>query len=199
VSNTLFYFFKESSMLNRLLFSVADYSRMLVLALPATLLGLTGVQAQSIDPGLWEFSTQMATPGQDRTAALMAQMQAQLKSLPPEARSMMDKQLAGMGVGLAGNGAVRVCMTEQDASSAGIYNGKREDRCTYSNVKQSGTKITGSLTCTEPSMQGQFITTVHNAGHFETHAKLSGAQGRHEMQMSARRVSSDCGQLRPMR
>ena len=72
-------------------------------------------QAQTIQPGLWEFKHDMRMPGRPDMAAQMAQMREQMKSLPPEARKMMEQQMAGHGVGMGADGALRLCIGPEDA------------------------------------------------------------------------------------
>ena len=64
-------------------------------------------QAQTIQPGLWEFKHDMRMPGRPDVAAQMAQMREQMKNLPPEARKMMEQQMAGHGMGMGADGALR--------------------------------------------------------------------------------------------
>lgn len=153
--------------------------------------------AQTIDPGLWELTSEMKTPGQADTQQQMADLQKQLESMPAGMRGMLEKQMASMGVGLGANGAIRVCITPEQASTGGMYDGKQEGGCTYSNVKHSGKTITGTMTCTQPAMRGDFVSTLHSESHFATQAKLTGTGGVTEMTAVGRRLSADCGDIQP--
>ena len=156
-------------------------------------------QAQTIQPGLWEFKHDMRMPGRPDMAAQMAQMREQMKSLPPEARKMMEQQLAGHGVGMGADGALRLCIGPEDAKQDPIREGHTEGDCTYTHVKRSGNTWTGRLTCKEPPSQGDFTTTLHSATHFTTKAALTSKEhGRIDMNTEARRLSADCGTLKPV-
>lgn len=168
------------------------------LAIAAATCITAAAQAQSIDPGLWEFKHEMRMPGQPDLAAQMAQMREQMKSMPPEVRKMMEQQMAGHGIGMGSDGALRVCISPEDAKRDPIREGSTEGGCTYSQVKRSGNTWTGRVTCKEPPSQGDFTTTLHSATHFSTQAVLtSKQQGRMDMRSEARRLSADCGALKP--
>lgn len=156
-------------------------------------------QAQSIDPGLWEFKNDMRMPGQPDMAAQMAQMREQMKSLPPETRKMMEQQMASQGIGMGADGALRLCISPEDAKQDPIREGRTEGDCTYTQVKRSGNTWTGRVSCKEPPSQGDFTTTLHSAAHFTTKATLKSKQhGRIDMSTEARRLSADCGTLKSM-
>ena len=156
------------------------------------------VQAQAIQPGLWEFKHDMRMPGQPDMAAQMAQMREQMKNLPPEARKMMEQQMESMGVGMGANGALRLCISPEDAKQEPVREGHTEGDCTYTQVKRSGSTWSGRLTCKEPPSQGDFTTTLHSAAHFTTKAALTSKEhGRIDMSTEARRLSADCGTLKP--
>ncbi|MBX3633050.1 MAG: DUF3617 domain-containing protein [Simplicispira sp.] len=168
------------------------------LAIAAACIALAA-QSQSIDPGLWEFKHDMRMPGQPDMAAQMAQMREQMKNLPPEARKMMEQQMAGHGVGMGADGALRLCISPEDARQDPIREGHTEGDCTYTQVKRSGNSWTGRVVCKEPPSQGDFTTTLHSATHFSTKATLNSKQhGRIDANTEARRLSADCGTLKPV-
>jgi hypothetical protein len=111
----------------------------------ASLLMLPGLlataQAADIKPGLWEFRSKLDMPGMPDMAAQMAEMQAQMKNLPPEARRMMEQQMAAQGVSMGSGGSIRVCITPEDAKGAKVYSGKSEGDC---NTPTWSTPATGS-------------------------------------------------------
>lgn len=171
----------------------------LVIAIATAACFAAAAQAQDIAPGLWEFKHDVRVPGQPDMAAQMAQMREQMKNLPPEARKMMEQQMAGHGIGMGADGALRLCISPEDAKQDPIREGHTEGDCTYTQVKRSGSTWTGRLTCKEPPSQGDFTTTLHSASHFSTKAVLTSKQhGRMDMSTEARRLSADCGTLKPL-
>ena len=86
----------------------------------ALLLGLSSplVQAQMLQPGLWELTTSnMQVDG--KPLPDMEFMLGQLKNLPPEQRAMMEGVLAKQGISVAGKG-VRSCLTPDQVKTDDI-------------------------------------------------------------------------------
>lgn len=171
--------------------------RSLSLAAALALSTLAGAaQAQRIEPGLWEYQTDLRQPGKPDLAAQMAQMREQMKNLPPEARRMLEQQMASAGVGLGKDGAFRHCMAPEDVREDVVRDGHRDGDCTYSRVSRNGNTWRGQIACTDPAMRGDFTTTLHSSTHYTTEAVMTGKEaGRTEMKVQARRVSADCGAL----
>ena len=170
---------------------------LLSLSVCALAAGLAGAaQAQSIQPGLWEFKHDTRMPGQPGMAAQMAQMREQMKNLPPEARKMMEQQMASHGVAMGQDGALRLCISPEDAKADVIREGRTEGDCTFTQVSRSGNTWRGRMACRQPPSQGDFTTTLHSATHYTTQAVLTSKEhGRIDMQTEARRVAADCGAL----
>lgn len=155
------------------------------------------VVAQAIEPGLWEFKSEMKMPGMPDMTEQMAQMRKQLAQLPPESRKLVEQQMASMGVGMGQQGGLRMCMGPEQARQP-IQDGHRDGSCTYTQVSRTGNTWRGRMVCTDPKSEGSFTTTLHSATHFTTHAVLKSAQGEMNMKSEARRLSGDCGALKPI-
>ena len=159
-------------------------------------LGLaTAAQAQSLQPGLWEIKQDIRTPGRPEVAAQMARAREQMKNMPPAMRKQMEQQMAQSGVGLGDGGAVRLCISPEEAQAGPVREGKVEGQCTYTKVSHIGNTWRGTMVCKEPPSQGEFITTLHSPERFTSQAVLTGKEGRTEMKSEGRRVSADCGAL----
>lgn len=150
---------------------------------------------QSIQSGLWELSHDMRMPGQPDMNAQMAQMREQLKNLPPETRKMMEQQMAGSGVAFGEGGAMRVCVSPEDAKAGAIREGQTQGDCTYSQIKRSGNTWRGHVVCQKGESQGDFTTTIHSPTRFSTVANVTSKQGRMDMRTESRFIGSDCGAL----
>ncbi|GAB1382696.1 MAG TPA: DUF3617 domain-containing protein [Ottowia sp.] len=180
-------------------------SRWLFALLPMLTLNLPAAYAQTIEPGLWEIKQDIRTPDRPEMAAQMAQMREQMKNLPPQARKQMEQQMASMGVGLNPDGAIRNCVSPEEARQDVIREGDKKDDCTYTKVSRTGNVWRGRMVCTNPPSQGDFTTTLHDRKHYTTEAVITGQDKgrptRMEMKMDARFVSADCGALakRPAR
>lgn len=165
-------------------------------------LNLAGqARAQTIEPGLWELRHEVRMPDRPDMEAAMAQMREQMKNLPPEARKMMEQQMSGMGVGLGRDGAIRNCVSPEEAKGDVIREGEERDGCTYTKVSRSGNVWRGSVACKDPQSQGEFTVTLHDSKHYTMEARMTGQdQGRPtrmEMKVDARFISADCGKLAP--
>lgn len=152
------------------------------------------VHAADIRPGVWEFrSTRMNVAGLPDMSSQMAQMQQHLKNLPPDARRMVEQQMASRGVSLGNDGTVRSCITPEQAKQDNIYSGKTEGNCTLGNVVKTGSAVTGRLNCTQPQGSGDFEARVDSPERFTTRVNMKSAHGDMQMETEARWVGSDCG------
>ena len=98
-------------------------------------------------------------------------------------------------MGLGDGGAVRLCISPEDAQAGPVREGKVEGQCTYTKVSHVGNTWRGVLVCKEPPSQGEFTTTLHSPERFTSQAVLTGKEGRMEMRSEGRRLSGDCGAL----
>ncbi len=149
--------------------------------------------AADIRPGLWEFrSTHLSMGGLPDMSSQMAQMQQQLKNLPPEMRRMVEQQMVQRGVTLNNDGTVRSCITPEQAREDNIYSGKMEGNCTMTNVVKSGTTVRGRVVCTDPQGMGDFEARLGGAEHFTTRVNMKSVRGDMQMETEARWVSAQC-------
>lgn len=153
-------------------------------------------QMHALQPGLWEFKQQLHTPGQPNANAPMARMQEQLKTMSPEMRKMVEQRMASQGVALGDSGAVRICISPEQAKQDPMHVAKADGRCSYTQVNRSGDTWKGHVVCKQPPSEGDFTTTMDGPEHFTTRAVMtSQAHGKVEMQTDGRRVGGDCGAL----
>lgn len=158
---------------------------------------LATAQAADIKPGLWEFRSKLDMPGMPDMAAGMAQMQAQMKNLPPEARRMIEQQMAAQGISMGSDGDILVCITPEDARGARVYSGKSEGNCTYANVVNTGNRVKGTIQCTEPKASGDFEALIDSPTHFTSRVNMKSADGAMKAETDARWVAADCGKIKP--
>ena len=171
-----------------------------VLALGLGLLLGAGSAAQAADirPGLWEFrSTRMSVGGMPDMSAQMAQMQKQLKNLPPETQRMLQQQMASRGVQMGNDGSVRSCITAEQARQDNIYAGRTDRGCTLASVAKTGNSVRGRLNCSQPQGTADFDTTIDGPEHFTTRVVMHTAQGDMQMESDARWVGV-CAAATPM-
>ncbi len=169
----------------------------LTLALTFALCAAGTAHAADIKPGLWEFKSKMDMPGMPDMSAQMAQMQEQMKNLPPETRAMMEKQMAAQGVAMGSGGALQVCITPEDAKGTRVFSGKTEGDCTYTNVVNSGDRIKGTITCTKPKASGTFEALIDSPTHFTSKVNMKSDEGSMKVDTDSRWLAADCGKLKP--
>ena len=163
------------------------------LAAALLLLSAGAAQAADIRPGMWEFrSTRMSAAGMPDMSAQMAEMQKQLKNLPPETQRMLQQQMAARGVQLGKDGTVRSCITPEQARQDNIYTGKTDGGCTLASVTRAGNTVRGRLNCTQPPGTADFETTIASPEHFTTRIHMRGAQGDMQADTDARWVATQC-------
>jgi len=145
-------------------------------------------------PGLWEFrSTRMSLAGLPDMSAQMAEMQKQLKNLPPETQRMLQQQMASRGVHMGKDGSVRSCITPEQAKQDNIYSGRTDGGCTLVSVAKTGNTVRGRLNCTQPQGTADFETTIDGPEHFTTQVKMRSTQGDMQADTDARWLSAQCG------
>lgn len=169
--------------------------------LPSLSLGLCLLPAlalaQSIQPGLWEISSQnlqvdgQALPGTDA-------MLEQLNSLPPEQRQMMEQMLARQGMQLGTRG-VRLCMSEAQVEAEQIPLQDPQSGCAQEITERSARLWKFRVNC--PRAQGEGETRFLSDKEFVTRVDSTfstDAGGRSSsMETHARWISADCGSLQP--
>ena len=161
-------------------------------------------QAQNLKPGLWEVTHSMKSSSGEMEKA-QAQAQQQMANMPPEQRKMMEKMMAEHGVkfGAGGPGGMsaRTCMTKEMVERNEMPT-QRGD-CKTTKQQRSGNTMHIAFTCTNPPSngEGQF-TIVSPEAYTMTMVVNSSVNGKPEtmnMNGSGKWLSSDCGNLKPMR
>lgn len=150
------------------------------------------LQAQQLQPGLWEINSKnIQVNGQQ-----LPDLQLLMGSLPPEQRKMAEQAMAKNGVAMAGNG-VRMCITPEQAQTDNFPMQNAQAGCTQQITERTPQLVKFNVSCPQGKGQGQ--TTFLNAREFVTTINgtfLMGGQnqqGRSESQ--GRWVSADCSSL----
>lgn len=165
----------------------------------ALLVGLSSplVQAQMLQPGLWELTTSnMQVDG--KPLPDMEFMLGQLKNLPPEQRAMMEGVLAKQGITVAGKG-VRSCLTPEQVKNDDIPLQDPQSGCTQRITERNGKTWKFEFSCPKAQGTGQahflsdreFTTTVQ--GTFNA----SGVQQQGSMNTRAVWLGANCGTVKP--
>jgi hypothetical protein len=163
----------------------------------------SGANAQTIKPGLWEFTTQMAG-GSGKMADAMAQAQKEMANMPPEQRKMMQdmmaKQGVQMGTGAGGGMTVKICMTQEMVDRNDVSS--HQDGCTHTNSPRTGNTMKFSFVCTKPPSKGEGQVTFTSPEAYNmqmsTTTTVQGRPEKIDMQNSGRWLGSNCGNIKPL-
>lgn len=168
-------------------------AKLTAVALPAA--------AQKTAPGLWETTMNMQSADK-QLQAQMEQARAQLAKLPPEQRKMMEDMMAkqGVGMGAAGN-SFRYCLSKEQAERAEVPT-DNEGRCKRETVERSGSTLRFKVVCSNPPSTGQGEITFKGDKAYDMkmsfESQRQGKTDRMDMNGSARWLSADCGNLKPV-
>lgn len=171
-----------------------NFRRSAALVLVFASLPLAAHAVQNIRPGLWEFrSTHLSLGGLPDMSSQMAQLQQQLKNLPPDTRRMIEQQMAQRGVSLGQDGTARSCITPEQARQDNIFSGKVEGNCTLTDVVKAGNTVTGRLRCTGPDATGQFRAQIDSPERFTTRVTMRSTRGDLDVETAGRWLAANCG------
>ena len=161
------------------------------------LLVATGVQAQSVRPGLWEFEGRQSKLVQGRQAMdlqkIQQQLETQLKSMAPEARQLVEENLRSAGVVVGKGHHLRVCVPPEHAPLARLAERLQQEGCSFGLQERGADFVRGRLQCTEPAAQGSYTATLTQADRLSSHTELNTPKGQLLIQASAQWVGADCG------
>ena len=158
--------------------------------------------AQTMKPGLWEFSNKMQT-GSGQMEKDMARMQQEMASMPPEQRKMMQDMMAkqGVGMGAGGPGAMtfKICMTKEMAERNDVAS--QQGDCKHTNSPRSGNTMKTSFTCTNPPSSGEgtitFLSPEAYTMRMTMNTVMQGKSEKMNMDGSGKWLSADCGAVKP--
>jgi len=159
---------------------------------------------QSMKPGLWEVSTRMQGAAGGQLAEAQAQMQEQMKNMPPEQRKMMEERMAqrGMRMGPGGPGTgmtVQMCVTKEMAERHDMPQGRGE--CRTTSQQKSGNTMKVAFACSNPPSTGEAQMTFSGPEAYSSKVTVNTTvNGRPEtmnMDSSGKWLASDCGSVKP--
>ncbi|MDT8990733.1 DUF3617 domain-containing protein [Curvibacter sp. APW13] len=175
-----------------------------------TTVGLTACaalgHAQTLQPGLWEITTQMQGAQGGRMAGAMEQMNQQMASMSPEQRKMVQDMMAKQGMqmgGPAGDGGMRmkVCMSKDMAERNEIPAERRGD-CKHTQSPRVGNTMKYSFTCTNPPSSGEGEVTFQGREAYSMRMAMTttvkGQPEKMDMQGSGKWLGADCGNIKPL-
>ena len=158
--------------------------------------------AAQMAPGLWEHNIQMKPAAGGETDGKMAEMQAQMASMPPEQRKMVEQMMASRGVAMSGQGmTVKACITKEEAERKTVPQMGRGE-CTLDVVSRTASSVKVKWQCAgkEPSSgEGEMNFTSDKAytGKSVVHTTRGGKTETMNTQQSGKWLGADCGDIKP--
>lgn len=153
------------------------------------------LNAQTVQPGLWETRTQI-TPASPQARGALALLQQQIPNLPPAQRKQLDALMAKQGLTLEGNGTVRSssCITPTMAERLELP--VHQGDCTTQLSGRSASGFSFQFQCAKPALRGEGQVTLHGPKAYTlrgtTVASVNGHSERADLQSSGQWVARDC-------
>lgn len=156
-----------------------------------------GAHAQTVKPGLWEVERRQSKLVQGRQALdlqkIQQQLEAQLQSMAPEARRLVEENLRSAGVVLGQGHNARVCVLPEYTHLARLAERLQQDGCSFGLQERGADFVRGRLQCSEPAAQGSYTATVSHPERLSSHTELNTPKGQLFIQASAQWLGADCG------
>ena len=159
-------------------------------------------QAQNLQAGLWEISTQMEGAQADKLAAASEKMQKELASMPPEQRKMVQDMMAKRGMQMGAGGAItaKICMS-QEMVGRNDFSGQRGD-CNHTTSPRMGNTIKYSFVCTKPASSGEGEVTFQGRDAYTQKMSITttvkGKPEKMDMHSRGKWLGNDCGNIKPI-
>jgi hypothetical protein len=159
--------------------------------------------AQTLKPGLWEVQSKVNNA---QMGEAMAEMQKQMKDMPPEQRRQMEAMMAQHGMqgmhGAPGAGApmaMQMCMTREMVERNEM---PMQDGCRMTQQTRSGNTMKMAFTCTNPPSSGEGQVTFSSpeaySSRMTVQVKGHGKAETTTVEGSGKWLKADCGNVKPM-
>ena len=160
----------------------------------------SGLQAQTMQPGLWEIQTRTQSASGEMEKA-MAQMQQQLAAMSPEQRKMMQDMMGKQGVGVGASGVTaKVCLTREMIERNEVA--PQQGDCKTTHAPRSGNRMKFTFSCSKPPSNGTGEMTILGPQAFTNTVTVNTtASGRSEqvtMHGQGKWLSAECGAIKPL-
>jgi hypothetical protein len=167
----------------------------LALALPAS--------AQSMKPGLWEITNNMAD-GNGKAQSALADLQKEMADMDPEERKTMEQMMAKqglkLGAGPGGGMVTKMCITPEMARRKELPMQQKGD-CTHNQSTAGAGKMKFSFACANPRTTGEGEVTFSGDTSYKMKMKVVSGKTKDDvmtMDASARWIGADCGSVKPI-
>jgi hypothetical protein len=173
----------------------------LIVAAAATL----PATAQNLKPGLWDTTSKVQS-ARGEMAEMMAQMQKQMATIPPEQRKAIEGMVARQGGTMPsfsadGGMTTSACMTQEMIDNKEWMSQQTHGKCTQQNSPIVGDAMTIRFSCTDPVANGEarFRFTGGTAYNMvmNTTGVVNGKNETVTVESSGRWLGANCGNIKP--
>ena len=159
------------------------------------------VAAQTLKPGLWEM--QHKAGGNPEVDSAMAEMQKQMKSMPPEQRKQMEAAMASRGMQMSPKGggmAMRMCMTKEMIERNDLPANRGD--CKTTQRQRSGNTLKMAFTCSNPPSSGESQVTFTSSEAYTSRTTVTtttdGKPEKMTVEGTGKWLGADCGNVKPI-
>ncbi len=164
----------------------------------AAVVAPAAAQVAPIKPGLWEVKMRQEEAGREQ-----AGLAEELKKMPPAERKQFEAMMRKQGVDIGGGGTtMKVCYT-REMLDADQWRDVARDVCKTEYLSRSSSRWTWRMTCSapEPSVSdGEAVFPNAESYRMKVVTRKTGAAGKSgesKIEMEARWLGADCGQIKP--
>jgi hypothetical protein len=170
----------------------------LLLLVAASGAAQTAPPTPPIKPGLWLIHMTQEGEGM----ANMAEMDAQMKKMPPEARKQVEAMMKQHGVDIASPGDLKICLNK-DSLAQGWQGGAPNARCKTDYAVRSGNTWQFHQSCPDPHPsetdgEASFTSAEQYAVKTTTTTAMGGQMKTMKMTAVSKWLGADCGDIKPV-
>jgi hypothetical protein len=170
-------------------------------AFAALALSSFAAAAQGMAPGLWEHNVKFKSQSGEMEKS-RAEMQAEIASLPPDQRKMVEQMMAKKGMSLdAQNTILRICVSKEQAERMEPLPMNKAD-CKQDVVSRTSNSMKVKWVCggNDPSNgegEMRFSSDKAFTGRAVVNSVHEGKPDRMDVESIGKWVSADCGGIKP--
>lgn len=153
----------------------------------------------SIKPGLWKIDMTMKQAG-GKEMNISKQMEEAMAKVPAAQREKMKDMMKGIGKGVGNFDPTKVCFTKDMVNNPkSVSKHQQQEDCDTNVVSKSDKKIVSTFTC-KNGTKGKTNITFENDKNYKGVVDITSPEGKSSrMEYEANFVSSDCGDVKPIK
>jgi hypothetical protein len=161
--------------------------------------GAAWAQPAPIKPGLWQMRMEQDNP---EMAAKMREMEAQMKSMPPETRKQVEAMMKQHGMSVSAPGEIRMCYTKEQLSSENWANQHQDASCKTDTTRSGSTwkfhSVCPAPRASETDGEATFTSPERYTVKSSTTSTEGGQAKTVKMSVVSTWLGADCGDVKPI-